>query len=221
VLDAEVLYEQAIRSAHENGFAHNEALANELAARFYAARGFEKIARVYLREARYGYLRWGAIGKVQQLDRLHSHLGQQEPTAVPTSIIGAPVEQLDLATVIKVSQAISGEIVLEKLINTLMRIALEQAGAERGLLILAVGNEQRVEADASSDRGKITVQFRRSSVFPSELPESLLRYVTRTQESITLARPRLRPARSKGINDRIGSGAGGPKRPRYSGTKIC
>ena len=57
VLDAEGLYEQAIRSAHANGFVHNEALANELGARFYAARGFEKIAHAYLRDARYCYLR--------------------------------------------------------------------------------------------------------------------------------------------------------------------
>src|SRR5205807_10179963 len=64
-LDAEQLYEQAIRSARANGFVHNEAVASELAARFYAARGFETIARAYLKEARYGYLRWGADGKVR------------------------------------------------------------------------------------------------------------------------------------------------------------
>ena len=68
------LYEQAIRSARANGFVHNEALANELAARFYAARGFEKIAHLYLRNARYGYLRWGADGKVRQLDELYPQL---------------------------------------------------------------------------------------------------------------------------------------------------
>jgi len=130
------LYEQAIRSARANGFVHNEALANELAARFYAARGFEKIARAYLQDARYGYLRWGADGKVRQLDEIYPYLREQEPTPAPTSTIGAPVEQLDLATVIKVSQAVSGEIVLEMLIDTLMRTAIEQAGAERGLLIL-------------------------------------------------------------------------------------
>jgi PAS domain S-box-containing protein len=88
--------------------------------------------------------------------------------------------------VIKVSHAISGEIVLEKLINKLMQIALQQAGAQRGLLILVRGNEQRIEAEASSDRGQVTVHFRRSLVTPSELPESLLRYVIRTQESVTL-----------------------------------
>jgi PAS domain S-box-containing protein len=105
-------------------------------------------------------------------------------------------EHLDLAGVIKASQAISGEIVLEELINTLMRIALEQAGAERGLLILTRGNEQRIEAEAGyrgallatpgTDPDKVTVQLRQALVNPSELPESLLRYVIRTRESATL-----------------------------------
>ena len=95
-LDAERLYEQAIRSARANGFVHNEALANELAARFYAARGFEKIAHAYLRDARYGYLRWGADGKVRQLDELYPHLREEEPVPGPTSTIGASVEHLDL-----------------------------------------------------------------------------------------------------------------------------
>src|SRR6202043_2179944 len=144
-LEAEHLYEQAVRSAHENGFVHNEAIANELAAHFYAARGFEKIAHAYLQDARYGYLRWGADGKVRQLDQLYPHM-EKEPVPGPTSTIGAPVEHLDLATVIKVSQAVSGEIVLEKLIDTLMRTAIEHAGAERGLLILPRGDELRIAA---------------------------------------------------------------------------
>ena len=162
-LDAERLYEQAIRSAHANGFVHNEALANELAARFYAARGFEKIAHAYLRNARYCYLRWGADGKVRQLDELYPHLREEEPVPAPTSTIGAPVEHLDLATVIKVSQAVSGEIVLEKLIDTLMRTAIEHAGAERGLLILPRGAEQRIEAEATTSGDTVIVRLREST----------------------------------------------------------
>src|SRR6202011_1363237 len=149
-LKAEHLYERAISSSHANGFVHNEALASELAARFYAARGFDTIAHAYLRKARYCYLRWGAAGKVHQLDQLYPYLREEEPIPGPTSTIGAPIEQLDLATVIKVSQAVSGEIVLEKLIDTLMRTAVEHAGAERGLLILQRGVEQRIEAEATT-----------------------------------------------------------------------
>src|SRR5262249_1698550 len=98
-LDAERLYEQAIRSSHANGFVHHEALANELAARFYAARGFDTIAHTYFRKARYCYLRWGATGKVRQLGELYPRLEEEETTTRPTSIIGTPVEYLDLATV--------------------------------------------------------------------------------------------------------------------------
>ena len=89
MLDAEHLYEQAIRSARENGFIHNEAIAYELAARFYAARGFEQIADLYLRNARYGYLRWGAVRKVRQLDETYPDFRQEESLPGPTSIIGA------------------------------------------------------------------------------------------------------------------------------------
>ena len=92
---------------------------------------------LYFRDARYGYLRWGADGKVRQLDQFYPQLSEKKPAPGPTRTIGTPVEQLDLATVIKVSQAVSGEIVLEKTLDMLMRTAIEQAGAERGLLILA------------------------------------------------------------------------------------
>src|SRR5712672_3071859 len=159
-LEAEHLYEQAVRSARENGFVHNEAIANELAAHFYAARGFDKIAHAYRQDARYGYLRWGADGKVRQLDQLYPHLREKEPVPGPTSTIGAPVDHLDLATVIKVSQAVSGEIVLEKLIDTLMRTAIEHAGAERGVLILPRGVEQRIEAEARTSGDTVAVRLR-------------------------------------------------------------
>jgi PAS domain S-box-containing protein len=180
------LYEQAIRSARANGFVHNEALANELAAHFYAKRGFEKIAHTYLRDARYGYLRWGADGKVRQLDELYPQLNKKEPAPGPMSMIGAPVEHLDLATVIKMSQAVSGEIVLEKMLDMLMRTAIEQAGAERGLLILARGAEPRIEAEAMTGGDAVIVHMRDETVNPAVLPASVLHYVLRTREGVIL-----------------------------------
>jgi PAS domain S-box-containing protein len=183
-LDAERLYEQAIRSARANGFIHNEALANELASRFYAARGFEKIARVYLQDARHGYLRWGADGKVRQLERLHPHLRDAPVAASPIATIGAPVEGLDVGTVLKAAQAVSGEIVLDKLIKTLLRIAVEHAGAGRGLLILFEGDEPQIAAEATTGRGQVEVTLRQAAVSPAELPESVLHYVVRTRDSV-------------------------------------
>jgi PAS domain S-box-containing protein len=184
--DAMNLYEQAIRSAQANGFVHNEALAKELAARFYAACGFEQIAHLYLRNARDCYLRWGADGKVRQLDAMYPRLRMEEPAPASTSTIAASVEQLDLATVIKVSQAISGEIVLEKLLEMLMRTALEQAGAERGLLIFSRGAEQRIAAEATTDGDLVTVHLRDEDVAATVLPESVLHCVLRTRESVIL-----------------------------------
>jgi PAS domain S-box-containing protein len=186
VLDAEHLYEQAIRSARANGFVHNEALANEVAARFFAARGFEKIALTYLRDARYCYLRWGADGKVRQLDELYPHLRDEERAPAPTSTMGAPVEHLDLATVIKVSQAVSGEIVVEKLLDTLMHTAIEHAGAQRGLLIVPRGAEQQIAAEATISGDSVVVRLRDEPVTADTLPESILHYVVRTREPVLL-----------------------------------
>src|SRR6266849_610756 len=185
-LDAERLYEQAIRSARANAFIHNEALANEVASRFYATRGFEKIARLYLQDARDGYLRWGADGKVRQLERLHPQLRDAPVHASPTATIGGPVEQLDVGTVVKASQAVSGEIVLGRLIKTLLRIAVEHAGAARGLLILFPGGEPRIAAEATTGRGQVEVTLRQTAASPAELPESVLNTVIRTRKSVIL-----------------------------------
>ena len=186
--DAEAmrLYERAIAAARANGFVHNEALASELAAGFYAARGFEDIAHLYLRKARNGYLLWGAEGKVRQLDHLHPHLGTEQLAPDAQRTIGAPIEHLDLATVLKVSEAVSGEIVLEKLVDVLLRTAIEHAGAERGLLVLARDGELFIEAEANTDGHAVTVQLREAPVAGSPLPESVVHYAARTQESVIL-----------------------------------
>ena len=186
LLDAERLYEAAIKSARENGFVHNEALANELAARFYAARGFETIWLTYLRNARYGYLRWGADGKVKQLDARYPHLHEERAPTSLTATIGTPVGQLDVETVVKASQALSSEIVLPTLIETLMRIAVEHAGAERGLLILLRGDEPHIEAEATTRHGRAEVTVRQTAITPSDLPQSALHYVMRTRERVIL-----------------------------------
>jgi PAS domain S-box-containing protein len=185
-LDAERLYEEAIRSARENDFVQNEALANELAARFYAARGFGTIADAYLRNARHGYLRWGAAGKVLQLDKLHPYLKVEEAAGAPTDTIGASVEQLDLATVTSVCQTLASEIVLDKLIDTLMRTAIEHAGAERALLMLSRGVEQRIAAEARTDGDTVSVHLCDELATGSMLPETVLRYVLHTRESVML-----------------------------------
>jgi PAS domain S-box-containing protein len=185
-LDAMDLYERAIASARANGFVHNEALANELAARFYAARGLEEVAHHHLGNARQGYLRWGADGKVRQLDQFHPRLRQDERARGPAGTIEAPVEHLDLATMIQVSQALSGEMVLEKLIDKIMRAALEHAGAERGLLIVPRGDELQIQAEAIASGENVVVHLRHGCYNTAALPESLVRYGMRTHETVIL-----------------------------------
>jgi PAS domain S-box-containing protein len=185
-LEAERLYEQAIRSARGNGFVQIEALAYERAGLFYEQRGFEEIARLYLRNARRCYQSWDADGKVQQLDRLYPDLEDEERAVAPTGTMGATVEQLDLATVIKVSQAVSGEIILDRLLDTLMRTALEQAGAERGLLIVRSGTEQRVAVEAATGPDGVVVRLRDEAVTAAALPLTILHYVLHSRNSVVV-----------------------------------
>ena len=179
------LYEQATNLAREHGFVQNEGLAHELAAQYYLAHGLETAGYAHLRNARNCYDRWGALGKVKQLDERYPHLHEERlPTSTASMV--TPVGQLDAATVVKASQVISSEIVLSKLIEKLMRIAVEHAGADRGLLILLHGDEPQIEADAASGHGKVEVTVRQAAITQDELPQSALQYVIRTRERVVL-----------------------------------
>ena len=176
------LYDDAIQSARENGFIHNEGVANEVAARFYIARGFEKIAYTYLHDARYCYVRWGADAKVRYLELRYPQLRNKSQPKDPTATILTPIGHLDLGTVIKVSQALSGETIPEKLIDTIMRTAIQHAGAQRGLLILTQGVELLIKADAAVREGSVIVNLQEAPLTAFTLPVSIAHYVARTQE---------------------------------------
>jgi PAS domain S-box-containing protein len=184
-LEAERLYARSIRSARANGFVHNEALAYELAYRFYAARGLDEIAEMHLRKAHSGYLHWGADGKARQLEALDPRLRREAPPA-STGSIEVPVDHLDLATVIKVSQTVSSEIVLETLIDTMMRTALEQAGAQRGVLIVWRAGELRCVAEGNTRNDAIDVELRDRPLGEMLLPQAVVQYVLRTREPVIL-----------------------------------
>ncbi|MBV9727584.1 MAG: PAS domain S-box protein, partial [Gammaproteobacteria bacterium] len=185
-LDAMRFYETAIQSSRTNGFVNNEALAYERASVFYRARGFDQFADAYLRNARTCYATWGADGKVRQLDLLYPGLRQEQRSPSPASTLSAPVEGLDLATVIRVSQAVSGEMVLEKLLDIVMRKAMEHAGAERGLLIIAHGDELQIAAESETSGTDVIVRLGDARAAATALPESIVRYVMRTHESVIL-----------------------------------
>jgi predicted ATPase/signal transduction histidine kinase len=184
-LDSMRLYEEAIRSARENGFIQNQAVANEAAGRFFLARGLETIGHSYLRNARSCYQRWGARGKVKQLEQLYPGLEALAPIS-PAVTLGTSIEQLDLASVVKALQAVSREIDLEKLIETLMANALQHAGAERGLLFLPRGSVDRIEAEATTLGDRVQVVLAQAMATTPTFPESILRYVVRTLENVIL-----------------------------------
>jgi PAS domain S-box-containing protein len=184
-LEALSLYEQSIKSASDNGFTPDAALASERAGRFCFSLGLESAGRAHLREAREGYLRWGADAKVALLDDQFPGIDRPVIRA-RSATIETSVEQLDLAAIVKVSQALSSEIVTGRLIDRLMVIAIEHAAAERGLLILQRGDERRLEALAMSSGGGITVRRVGRAVTPMDLPETVLDHVARQGQCIIL-----------------------------------
>jgi PAS domain S-box-containing protein len=186
--EAQRLYELAIRSARANGFVHNEAIAYETAAYFHGAHGFQEFCSIYLTKARDCYQRWGALGKVSQLESLHPHLLNSKPTHLGFKEPGAAgysdleAVDIDVDVVLKASQALSSEILMPHLVERLMTIAIQTAGADRGLLILPHPSEYRIEAEASLIGGSIVL--RHEDFTDPPVPHSIIRYVMRTQKTL-------------------------------------
>ena len=178
---AMALYDQAIEGAAEQEVTHHQALAAELAAKFYLARGRTKIARVYLTEARHAYLRWGAVARVAALDTQHRELLGRASLDVRSGGEGPGGVAHD--TVFQACLAISGELVLDELLRKLMSTVLDQAGAQRGLLWLKGDHEIIVEAGGGA--GSILVSDATLDD-RSDLSRAIVRCVERTRESVVL-----------------------------------
>ncbi|HYO73852.1 MAG TPA: AAA family ATPase [Archangium sp.] len=162
-------YEEAIHSARAHGFLQNVALASELAARFWRERQAATLSDTYARQAREAYSKWGALGKVRQLEALWPQLvSLLAPSASPSEPGTAP-----LVDALAAVRAISGELDLGRLAAALARVAVEHAAAQRGVVLLA-------------QDGVLTVAAR-SEPGEEELPWSLLSYVQRTGEHVLLA----------------------------------
>jgi PAS domain S-box-containing protein len=179
LLDAERLFELALGKARAAGLVHEEALTYEVAARFYEAGGLPTIARAFRASARSCYERWGAFGKARDLDRKHPE--DASPSGAPL-----PARQLDLSTVLEMSKAVSSEIELDRLVERVVVIAVEQARARRGLLITMGEDGARVEAEALAKSSKLEVRLVQAPVSGATLPTSIVEYVARTQQIVNL-----------------------------------
>ena len=171
-------YERAIRSANENGFVQQAAIAFERAARYYRSRGFERIASAHLTPAVQAYHRWGARAKVVMLSP-HTSKGAD---GLPHT--GDWNTQVNLLSVTKASQALSGEIRLAQLLKTLLTLVVEHAGADRALLLLNNETDIKIEAEAIATAHGIDVDLKPGTDLANRLPESVLNYVSRTGEPL-------------------------------------
>jgi predicted ATPase/serine phosphatase RsbU (regulator of sigma subunit) len=190
------LYDRAIASARENEYIQNEALGNELAANFWLEKGKDEIAELYMRKARYGYQLWGAQRKIEDLEQKYPQLLSKksvekstntktvQPNTFSTTGHGS---DLDFAAVIKSSQALAGEIEIDKLLAKLMKILLENGGAQTGCLMLSEGGKLKVEATGKVEPEEVEVLQSLAVEDTKELPIGVLRYVERTQEDVVLS----------------------------------
>jgi predicted ATPase/signal transduction histidine kinase len=177
--EAERLYDESVRWARQGEVLPDEALAHERAADLLRATGRDEAAHARLRLARDAYARWGAHGKVAQLEVAFPQL-QPVPAELTAS------EQLDLMSVCKASQAISGEVELGGLLRRLMEVMLEHSGAERACVLLPREAGLAVEAEARVQGGRIEVETLQRKPLDPGLPAGLLQYVSRTGERVVL-----------------------------------
>lgn len=194
------LYDEAIELANTNGFVQDTALANERFARFWSAKGKEKIAQAYYSEAYQHYRIWGATTKLSELERHYpqllttNHLGtnQSDITDETLSITHisststSSTQVLDLSTILKASQAISQEIQLDRLLERLLKVILESAGAEQGAILLPSDEYWTVAVQGNSNHIDITISSDAVAPIEESLPMSIVQYAARTQQRLVI-----------------------------------
>lgn len=197
-------YDRAIQGAIEQKYVQIEALANELAAEFYLSLNKEKIAYLYMVEAHFGYVRWGAIAKVRELELRYPQIFSQVAPRTTTVTLNQKVistldatqiyfstttsdgSLLDLTTVMKASLAISEEIVLDRLLSKLIKTVIENAGAQKGILLVRKSDQLVIEAVGVVDEAEVAVRQSLPIDQSPDLPVAIVHYVDRTQKNLVL-----------------------------------
>jgi predicted ATPase/signal transduction histidine kinase/tRNA A-37 threonylcarbamoyl transferase component Bud32/ActR/RegA family two-component response regulator len=181
---AREFYEQAIALAQENDFLNEEAIAHELAAKFYLAKGLNKFAKVCLRDAHHKYQQWGAKIKLKHFEQQYSEFFSSKSRTkfehtIKLTTSNQQTAFLDLTSIIKASQTLSQEIVFSRLLKKMMQIMIENAGAETGYLLLPQNDKWYIQSSKQS-----------IAITESKLELNLINYVIRTQEHIVKQTPK-------------------------------
>ncbi len=184
-LEAIPYYESAIKESRKNQFLQEEALSLELAGAFYLNLDYRDHAKNMILLSRTAYMKWGASNQVSKLDNIYANLLKESASYLPGTIgLSRNSSNLDISTILKSSQALSGEIDLSKLLTKILNVSIENAGAQRGVLILSKKGNLYVEAEANAVGGE-TISSIPLDEF-KEIPISVINYVRKTGQSIVL-----------------------------------
>ncbi|KVN53113.1 hypothetical protein WT13_32010 [Burkholderia anthina] len=184
--EAQLHFEAAISHARHQGFVHLEALALEHASLYYASRNLYSVANGCLRDAVDAYGNWGATHKADELKRNLNRWNVPTIGGVRRDFSPTSVDEFNLSTIVSLTKALSEEMELDKLIERLMTTALQQAGAQRALLVAPVSGELQIDAEAIASKQHILVRRRQDPELDCAAPQSILRYVMRTKESVII-----------------------------------
>lgn len=193
---ARAAFDEAIDLSKKNKFPLEEALAHELAGRFYAASGKNRLAGEYFTDAFAIFSAWGADAKITQLKAFCAELDLSDPdqeigpmgmdTSTSITPTGSASQILDFSTVVKASQTISDEVELGKLLEKMMKITMENAGAQKGFMLLENNGDLMVEAEGMIENEDITVLKSVPLQDHDGLCSSIVHYVARSGKALIL-----------------------------------
>jgi predicted ATPase/tRNA A-37 threonylcarbamoyl transferase component Bud32 len=192
-LSAMNLYGEAIHYAEQTNMLRHRALANELYARFWMGLEQDKLATVFIFEALHDYEKWGARAKVEELERKYAKVVNRNVSRISqtptddTASQSTRAETLDVVTAMRAAQAIARESELERLLARLMRIAIENAGAQRGSFILEHNGEAFIHVEGSLDAVEVKLNEPIPLTEADGLSQRVVNYVRRTKESVVIA----------------------------------
>ncbi len=189
-------YQKAVRLAADNEYFLEEALANEFLADYWNRQNREGYLKYHITEAHYAYKKWGCVSKMERLEKQYPFLRNKTQissvsdtetfSSSSSAKITSSSDFLDLSTVIKASQAISGEIQLGRLLERMMRILIENAGAERGFFILKKKENWYIEAEGTADKDEIRILHSIPLDGSESLSVRIVHYVIRTKTVLLL-----------------------------------